>query len=176
VSARRASSTLCRGAGPTTGSRSMRPPFPIARSASCSNTPRFAPACVAGADAGGATVARSIMECHPTHTDREGSTRTFPDPELSDPARAYYGSNLDRLQVVKRNYDPDWVFHSGPLWVFAGLRHRRRAVRVREGGQSELAARSHARPMRPAPRCGRTRKTKDHHERTKTTTRERTKP
>jgi Berberine and berberine like len=65
-------------------------------------------------------VARSIMECHPTHTDREGSTRTFPDPELSDPARAYYGSNLDRLQVVKRNYDPDWVFHSGPSGSLLG--------------------------------------------------------
>jgi hypothetical protein len=50
------------------------------------------------------------MECHPSI--RIGRVyANFPDPELSDQARAYYGSNLDRLHVVKR----------------------RRAARVREG-------------------------------------------
>ena len=33
----------------------------------------------------------------------------FPDPELPDPARAYYGANRDRLQRIKAAYDPDAV-------------------------------------------------------------------
>jgi len=113
VPARRASSTSCRG-GPTTGSRSMRPPFPIAGSASCSNTPSL-----------NARMRRRSRRRRrdggsldhgmpPTHTDREGSTRAFPTRS------AYYGSNLDRLQVVKRNYGPDGVFHSGPSGSLLG--------------------------------------------------------
>jgi FAD/FMN-containing dehydrogenase len=34
----------------------------------------------------------------------------FPDPELSDPARAYHGANGERLRRVKRAYDPDGCF------------------------------------------------------------------
>ena len=34
----------------------------------------------------------------------------FPDPELPDPARAYYGANRDRLLEIKARYDPDEVF------------------------------------------------------------------
>ena len=34
----------------------------------------------------------------------------FPDPELDDPARAYYGANLERLRRVKAAYDPDDLF------------------------------------------------------------------
>ena len=36
----------------------------------------------------------------------------FPDPELPDPARAYYGANSDRLREIKARYDPDEVFGS----------------------------------------------------------------
>jgi hypothetical protein len=96
-------------------------------------------------------LARSWDVTHPYGSG--GVYANFPDPELSDPARAYNGSNLDRLQVVKRNYDPHGVFRSGPAGSLLGA--------------DELAARSHARPMRSAPRCGQTRKT---------TTRERTNP
>ena len=34
----------------------------------------------------------------------------FPDPELPDPARAYYGANRDRVLEIKARYDPDEVF------------------------------------------------------------------
>ncbi|WP_152361356.1 FAD-binding oxidoreductase [Microlunatus speluncae] len=34
----------------------------------------------------------------------------FPDPGLTDPERAYHGTNLDRLRRVKARYDPDRFF------------------------------------------------------------------
>lgn len=37
--------------------------------------------------------------------------QNFPDPELVDWRRAYYGANFDRLVDVKTAYDPDGVFH-----------------------------------------------------------------
>jgi Berberine and berberine like len=67
-------------------------------------------------------LARSWNVTHPYGSG--GVYANFPDPELSDPARAYYGSNLDRLQVVKRNYDPDGVFHSGPAGSLLGAEVR----------------------------------------------------
>jgi hypothetical protein len=63
-------------------------------------------------------LARSWNATHPYGSG--GVFASFPDPELSDSAHAYYGSNLDRLQVVKRNYGPDGVFHSGPSGSLLG--------------------------------------------------------
>lgn len=39
-----------------------------------------------------------------------GVYQNFPDPELDDPARAYYGANHLRLRRVKAAYDPETVF------------------------------------------------------------------
>jgi Berberine and berberine like len=39
--------------------------------------------------------------------------QNFPDPQLADPARAYFGQNLTRLLNIKHRYDPDDVFRSG---------------------------------------------------------------
>ncbi|MBU3749791.1 MAG: FAD-binding oxidoreductase, partial [Mycobacterium sp.] len=38
------------------------------------------------------------------------SYQNFPDPELPDWARSYYGDNLNRLTEVKAAWDPDRVF------------------------------------------------------------------
>ena len=41
-----------------------------------------------------------------------GVYANFPDPELRDPGRAYWGANYERLLEVKAAYDPDDVFAS----------------------------------------------------------------
>lgn len=39
-----------------------------------------------------------------------GSYYNFPDPGLENHAKAYWGSNLDRLAAIKRQFDPNSVF------------------------------------------------------------------
>jgi FAD/FMN-containing dehydrogenase len=41
-----------------------------------------------------------------------GVYQNFPDPDLPDAARAYFGANLHRLRRVKARYDPDGFFGS----------------------------------------------------------------
>jgi len=53
-------------------------------------------------------LARSWALVHPWGSG--GVYPNFPDPDLKDWARAYYGSNYDRLLRVKARYDPDDFF------------------------------------------------------------------
>ncbi len=39
-----------------------------------------------------------------------GAYVNFPDPELTDPATAYWGANQDRVRRVMGRYDPDGLF------------------------------------------------------------------
>jgi FAD/FMN-containing dehydrogenase len=49
---------------------------------------------------------RELLDGHGTGR----AYQNFPDPQLADPLRAYYGQNLPRLRDVKRHYDPDDFF------------------------------------------------------------------
>lgn len=51
---------------------------------------------------------RSWRLAHPWGSG--GVYANFPDPDLTDSARAYHGSNLERLRQVKAAYDPEHVF------------------------------------------------------------------
>jgi FAD/FMN-containing dehydrogenase len=59
-------------------------------------------------DAAHAFVRRSWETAHPWGSG--GVFPAFPDPDLPEPARAYYGDNLPRLRAVKARYDPADVF------------------------------------------------------------------
>jgi FAD/FMN-containing dehydrogenase len=61
--------------------------------------------------AGRRWLTRSWALVHPWGSG--GVYPNFPDPELENPGRAYYGINLERLVGVKRRYDPDHVFGVG---------------------------------------------------------------
>jgi FAD/FMN-containing dehydrogenase len=62
----------------------------------------------AAGDAALAFVRRSWEIAHPWGAG--GVFPAFPDPDLTDPAAAYYGTNLPRLRRVKAHYDPAAVF------------------------------------------------------------------
>ena len=53
---------------------------------------------------------RSWGTVHPRGSG--GVYPNFPDPNLDDWARAYHGTNLERLALAKARYDPDGFFHS----------------------------------------------------------------
>ena len=54
-------------------------------------------------------VRRSWTTAHPHASGRVYPN--FPDPELTDWAGAYHGPDHARLAAIKRQYDPDRVFH-----------------------------------------------------------------
>jgi hypothetical protein len=67
----------------------------------------------AGLDAAGTEAARAWLSdswelVHPSGSG--GVYANFPDPDLPDEARAYWGGNLPRVRRVKEKYDPEGVF------------------------------------------------------------------
>ena len=52
---------------------------------------------------------RDVQNHFGTMLGNPGSYDNFPDPGLN-PARAYWGPNLERLTAIKRQYDPHSVF------------------------------------------------------------------
>ena len=67
----------------------------------------------AGSEAAATEAARAWLSdswelVHPSGSG--GVYANFPDPDLPDEHRAYWGSNLERLRSVKEKYDPERVF------------------------------------------------------------------
>jgi hypothetical protein len=67
----------------------------------------------AGFDAAATEAARAWLSdswelVHPSGSD--GVYANFPDPDLLDEHRAYWGGNLERVRSVKERYDPERVF------------------------------------------------------------------
>jgi FAD/FMN-containing dehydrogenase len=67
----------------------------------------------AGFDAAAAQAARAWLSdswelVHPSGSG--GVYANFPDPDLPDEHRAYWGGNLERVRSVKEKYDPERVF------------------------------------------------------------------
>jgi FAD/FMN-containing dehydrogenase len=56
-------------------------------------------------------LARSWATVHPWGSGRV--YQNFPDPDLDDEARAYFGPNHDRLERIRRRYDPGDFFGYG---------------------------------------------------------------
>ncbi|MFG3498788.1 FAD-binding oxidoreductase [Streptomyces sp. NPDC047928] len=53
---------------------------------------------------------RTVHHTLRRHLGTEAAYVNFPDPDLRDWRRAYYGANYDRLTDVKRRYDPTGLF------------------------------------------------------------------
>ena len=70
-----------------------------------------AKATAAERDAARRWLAASTAAVQPVASGR--SYQNFPDPELPDPAAAYYGANAPRLRAIKQRYDPERVFRRG---------------------------------------------------------------
>lgn len=71
-------------------------------------------------------LARSWSTVHPHGSG--GVYPGFPDPDLTNAARAYHGVNYERLTHVKARYDPDNLFRfhqSLPPAAGGGERDRR---------------------------------------------------
>jgi FAD/FMN-containing dehydrogenase len=64
-------------------------------------------------EAGRGWLERSWASVHPWGSGR--AYQNFPDPDLENPARAYYGANYDRLVRVKERYDPGGFFRRSTL-------------------------------------------------------------
>ena len=56
-------------------------------------------------------LAQAWATVHPYGTGR--AYQNFPDPDLDDEARAYFGPNHDRLARIRRRYDPSDFFRYG---------------------------------------------------------------
>ena len=70
----------------------------------------------AGFDTGATDAARTWLSDSWTLTHPSGSGGVygnFPDPDLPDEHRAYWGGNLERVRSVKEKYDPERLF--GPV-------------------------------------------------------------
>jgi FAD/FMN-containing dehydrogenase len=71
------------------------------------------PAASAASDAGRGWLRRSWAAVHPWGSGRV--YQNFPDPDLENPPRAYYGANYDRLVRVRERYDPAGFFRGSTL-------------------------------------------------------------
>jgi Berberine and berberine like len=61
----------------------------------------------AATEAARAWLSESWELVHPSGSG--GVYANFPDPELPDEHRAYWGTNLERVRTVKKKYDPERV-------------------------------------------------------------------
>ena len=101
--------TSCPGAAPTTACPRTAPRSHTARSSSCSSTRSLSPpASRPPRPRPRAWLSDSWELVHPSGSG--GVYANFPDPDLPDEHRAYWGGNLERVRSVKEKYDPERVF------------------------------------------------------------------